>query len=142
MEDGDPQASADGQTAVPGELDQKQVLHFSKLRRHLVGQIVRLRPVFVEVVQLPFVLIWSPFEHFLRQTGNPRRARPKRGRYPTVMVDGAAAHNLEVLRLVARLGFCIAKGLAEADTIDRILRNAVDHARWSDAQDIVNRWNR
>ena len=58
---GNPQAAADWQAFVLGELNQKQVLHIGNLRGHVAGEVVHLRPVFVQVVEFPFIFIRRPF---------------------------------------------------------------------------------
>ena len=55
------------------------------------------------------------------------------------MIDGAAAHDLEVLRAQAALGLRIVERVGQADAVDRILRDAIDDARRSDAEDLVDR---
>ena len=50
----------------------------------------------------------------------------------------AAAHDLEILGELSAFGFRVAEGVGEADAVDRVLRDAVDHARRGDADDFVD----
>ena len=54
------------------------------------------------------------------------------------MVDGAAAHDLEVLGEQAPLGLWVVKGIGETHAVDRVLRNAVYLQRRCDADNFVN----
>ena len=54
------------------------------------------------------------------------------------MVDGAAAHDLEVLGEQLAFGLWVVKAVGETHAIDRILRNAVDLQRRCDADDFVD----
>ena len=74
----------------------------------------------------------------LGKPGNPRGARAKRGRHPAVVVDAAAAHDLEILGVFHLLGLRIVEGVGKADAVEWVLRDAVDHARRRDAQDVVD----
>ena len=70
--------------------------------------------------------------------GHPRHARAEGGGHPAVVVDGAAAHDLEILRVLAALGLRVVERVGEADAVDRVLRDAVDDARRRDADDFVD----
>src|SRR5262249_14548620 len=54
---------------------------------------------------------------------------------PAVVIDRVVAHHLEVLRLVRRggLGALGVEGVHHADTLDRLLRDAIDDLRRLDA---------
>ena len=54
------------------------------------------------------------------------------------MIDGAAAHDLEVLGEHLALGLWVVKGVGKTHAVDRILRNAVDLERWCDADNFIN----
>ena len=118
MHHGNPETAADGQHVVPRGLDGEHFLHLGELLRHLAGEVVGLRPVFLEVVELPLVLVGRPLADTGRSPGNPRDARAEGGSDPAVVVDGAAAHDLEILGELAALGFRVAEGVGEADAID------------------------
>ena len=50
-------------------LDQEELLQVFEPRRHLRGEIVRLRPILLEVVELPLVLVGGPFSEAGRRAG-------------------------------------------------------------------------
>ena len=139
VQDRNPEPAADREHLVLRGLDQEQLLHLRELLRHLRGQVVGLRPVVLEVVEFPDVLVGRPVPDAGRQARDPRGARAEGRGHPAVMVDGAAAHDLEVLRAQPALGLRVVEGVGEADAVDRILRDAVDHARRRDADDLVDR---
>ena len=82
----------------------EEVLHLLQLVRHLRGQVVVLggihRLQIADVVEFPVV----PGDHVGRRLGAqfPRQRRRGRRRDPAVVVDGAVAEHLEVLRRVPR----------------------------------------
>ncbi len=47
--------AADGKVLVLGGFDQEQIFHLREFRWILSSQIVRLAPIFIDVVQLPLV---------------------------------------------------------------------------------------
>jgi len=53
------------------------------------------------------------------------------------MINGAASHDLEILRVLDLLGSGIIERAGEADAIEGILRDAVDQVRRSKIQDVV-----
>jgi len=55
MEQGHPQTASDGQHLVPGGLNKEDLLQRLQLIGRLGGQIVRLAPVLVKVVEFPSV---------------------------------------------------------------------------------------
>ena len=73
-----------------------------------------------------------------RQARHPRNRGPEGRGHPAVVIDGAAAHDLEVLREQSALGLRVVEGVGEADAVDRVLRDAVDLARRRDADDLVD----
>ena len=108
-------------------------LHLLDLLRHLGGQIVELGGVLLDVVELPLV----SGDHIRRRRGAqlPRKGDRRRGRHPSVVIDGAIAEHLEILRRVSgrgvgvRLVPCVRHAHpfhgALLDAVDRIgLRNA------------------
>ena len=113
------------QHVVACRLDQPQALQFVQLFRHLLGQVVRLAPVLVGVVELPDVVVEG---RGLLADQEPRRLVP-RHRGPALVVDAAVAEHLEVLRLVplGRLG--VVERVQHADAFDRVLLHAVDRER-------------
>jgi hypothetical protein len=64
--------------------------------------------------------------------------RTEGGRQPALVINGPAAHDLEVLRPQAALRCWVVERVGEADTVDRVLLHTVDHARWRDAEDLVD----
>ena len=74
----------------------EEVLHLLELVRHLGGQVVGLGGVLLDVVEFPLVA----GDHVRRRGGAqlPRESRRGRGRHPPVVIDGAIAEHLEVLR--------------------------------------------
>ncbi len=92
----------------------------------LLGEVVRLRPVGVGVVELPDVVVEG--RHDGVDAGLPRRAvLGHRG--PALVVDAAVAEHLEVLRLVALGGVGVVEAVGHADALDRLLLHPVDHHR-------------
>ena len=100
----DPEAAADRKRLVLRGLDQEEVLQLRELLRHLRGEIVGLTPVLVQVVELPDVVVRRPLADAGGQSRDPWEPRAERGRHPAVVVDRAAAHDLEVLRAQPSLG--------------------------------------
>ena len=90
------------QHVVLDRFDQPQPLQLVQLLRHLLRQVVGLRPVLAAVVELPHVVVER--RHLLA-AHHPRRAVLGH-RAPALVVDAAVAEHLEVLRLVplGRLG--------------------------------------
>ena len=70
--------------------------------------------------------------------GNPGNARAERRRHPAVMVNAAAAHDLEILGVLHLRRLRVVERAGEADAVDRVLRNAIDHAGRCDAEDFVD----
>ena len=71
--------------------------------------------------------------------GDPRQPGAGGRRHPAVVVDRAAAHDLEVLGRQPARGVRVVEGVGEADAVDRVLRDAVDHPRRGDPEDLVDR---
>ena len=88
--------SSSGSTLYLRASSHEQRLELGELVGHLGGEVVRLGPVGVGVVELPGVVV----ERRQRQTLDPRR-RVAGDRGPALVVDAAVAEHLEVLRLVA-----------------------------------------
>jgi hypothetical protein len=98
----------------------EQLLQLLKSRGHLIGEVARLRPVVVGVVELPAVVDDRP-----RLAGHlPGHAVPSH-RGPSFVVDPAVADHLEVLRtpLVLRIG--VVERVPHRHALDRLLRHAV-----------------
>ena len=135
-----PKAAADRQRLVLRRLDEKDFLHLGQLFRHLCGEVVRLAPVLFQVVEFPDILVRRPLPNARRQCPAPTGARgPKARGHPAIVVDRAAAHDLEVLGEQLALGFRVVKGVGETDAVDWVLLDAVDRARRGDAENFVNR---
>ena len=97
-----------------------------KLFRHLLGQVVRLAPVLISVVELPVVIVEC--RDFLAPK-EPWRA-VSRHCGPAFVVDAAVAEHLEVLCLVplGRLG--VVERVRHADAFDRVLLDSIDEERF------------
>ena len=108
-----------------------------QLFRHLLGQVVRLAPVFIGVVELPGVVVEC--RGFLARDYEPRRLVP-RHRGPALVVDAAVAEHLEVLclMLLGRLG--IVERVRHADAFDRMLLDSVDEGRLGQAGHFKDGW--
>ena len=139
MKHGDPKAAADRQRLVLRGFDQEDLLHLRQLFRHLGGKVVGLAPILVEIVKLPDVLVRRPLPNAGRQPWNPRKPRPKGASHPTVVINGAAAHDFEILGEQPALGRRIVERIGETDAVDRVLLDAVHRARRGDADDLVDR---
>ena len=74
-----------------------------------------------------------------RQPWQPGHPWPEHRRHPAVVIDRAAAHNLEVLRQQTAWSVRIVKGIREAHAVDRILGDPVDFPRRRDAKYLVDR---
>src|SRR5580692_1275495 len=103
------------------------------------GEIVGLAPVVLQVVEFPDIVIRRPIVYAGRQPWEPRCPRPKGARQPVVMVDGAAAHNFEVLSEQLPLGLRVGKSIGETHTIYGVLLDAIHRVRRGDAEDLVYR---
>ena len=112
------------QDVVAGRLDQPLPLQLGQLVGHLRGQVVRLGPVGIGVVQLPDVVI---------EGGRFRRQLPRDGvagdRRPAVVVDAAVAEHLEVLDGVLVLGVPVVEAVEHARAFHRRLLDALDVGR-------------
>ena len=117
----------------------KMFLHLRQFFRHFRREVIGLAPVFVQVVKLPDVLVRRPLLNAGRQPRNPRNPRPEGAGHPAVVIDGAAAHDLEVLGKQSALRLRICKRIGETDAVDRVLLDAVHRARRRDADDLVDR---
>ena len=123
---GGPQAAADGQVLVLRGFEMKSSLHLIELLWIRSGEVVRLTPVFVDVVELPLVRQGRPFLDALRHSADPRLARARGAGEPAVVIDPAAGHDVEELRLARPRRLGIAKRVDHADAVDRILLESVD----------------
>lgn len=103
---------------VLNRFDQPKALQFSQFIGFLCGEIMRLSPV-VGAVKLPHVVVerW-------RGIGLPRGAVLGNCR-PTLMVDAAVTHHLEVLHFVGFLRFRVTQCAQHADALQRRLRDPV-----------------
>ena len=122
----------------------EEVLHLLELTRHLGRQVVVLGGVLLDVIKLPIVA----GDHIRRRLGAqlPRQGHRRRRRHPTVVIDGAIAEHLEVLRRVSGrgVGVRLVPRVRHArafdgdlfDAVDRIgLRNA---GRFEDGRDDID----
>ena len=111
----------------------EEALHLLKLLRHLGGQVVELGGVLLDVVEFPLV----PGDHIRRRAGAelPRESRRGRDRHPALVVDGAIAEHLEVLRGVSgrRVGVRLVPRVRHAHAFDGALLDAVDRIGRRDA---------
>ena len=108
-------------------------LHLLELLRHLGGQVVGLGGILLDVVELPVV----PGDHIRRRGAAqfPRERRRGRARHPSVVIDGAVAEHLEILRGVpgGRVGVRLVPRVRHAHAFDRALLDAVDRVGRRDA---------
>ena len=58
--------------------------------------------------------------------GNPRTPRAKGAGHPAVVVNGAAAHDLEILGQQSALGLWIVKSVSKTHSVDRVLGHTVN----------------
>ena len=111
----------------------EEALHLLELIRHLGGQVVELGGVLLDVVELPVV----PGDHIRRRSGAelPRKICRGRDRHPALVVDGAIAEHLEVLRGVPgrRVGVRLVPRVRHAHAFDGALLDAVDRIGRRDA---------
>ena len=80
-----------------------------------------------------------PFSNAGGQSGHPWEARSDCRGDPAVVIDRAAAHDLEVLRAQPTFGRRVVEAVGETHAVERILRHAVDDARRGDADRLVDR---
>ena len=139
MEHRDPEAAPDWQRLVLRRFDQEDVLHLRQFFGHSGGEVVGLAPVLVEIVELPDVLVRRPLPNAGRQPRNPWDAAAHDASHPTVVIDGAAAHDFEILGEQLTLRRRIAERIGETDAVDRVLLDAVHRAGRRDADDLVDR---
>ena len=114
----------------------EEVLHLLELVRHLGGQVVGLGRVLLDVIKLPLV----PGDHIRRRLGAqlPRKRHRRRGRHPPVVIDGAIAEHLEILRRVSGrgVGVRLIPGIHHAYPFDGALLDAVDHHRAAECRSL------
>ena len=109
---------------VLGRLRHEDRLHLLQLVRHCRREVVVLRVVLGDVVQLPVVVVDGREDTGPHQPGRLRR----RGRGdPPVVIDGAVADHLEVLgfTLGGSVGVGLVPGVRHAHAFDRPLLDAV-----------------
>ena len=108
-------------------------LHLLDLLRHLGGQVVELGGVLLDVIKLPLV----PGDDIRRRGAAqlPRESHRRRGRHPPVVIDGAIAEHLEVLRRVSGrgVGVRLVPRVRHAHAFDGDLLDAVDRIGLRDA---------
>jgi hypothetical protein len=93
------------------------------------GEVVRLTPVVVDVIQLPHI-VDEPF----RGVRNHFPWRAVAGdRHPPLVVDATVSTHLEVLRAVPVGRFGFVEGVAHAGALYRFLGHAVDAGRLGDS---------
>ena len=111
----------------------EEVLHLLDLLRHLGGKVGELGGVLLDVIELPLV----PRDHIGRRGGAqlPRNGRRGRRRHPSIVIDGAIAEHLEVLRGVPSrcIGVRLVPGVDHAHAFDGVLLDAVDRIGRRDA---------
>ena len=116
------------QHLVARRLDDPQPLQFAQLLRHLLGEVLGLAPVLGGVVEFPHVIV----ERGIAARDPGRVVLGHRG--PALVVDGAVAHDLEVLRLVAFRRLGVVERVEHADAVDRVLLDAVHRDRLGNAR--------
>ena len=112
---------------------------FSRL---LGREVLRLREVVRQVVQLPRVLLGVPLARSERRERRrrelPRRLVEARARPPAVLVDRPRADHLEVLHGVPLRGVRVVERVEEARAVHRLLLDPVDDLRLRDAGRLEN----
>jgi hypothetical protein len=118
------EAVVEGQHVVLGCLRHEAVLQIAQLLRLRGRQIVGLREVLVNVVELPPVLVEA------RAAGRqPRQPAVQASGDPPVVIERPVAEHLEVLCDSAAGCILVREGVCHADSFDRLLRHAV-HLTW------------
>ncbi len=108
------------QHLVLARLLQEQLLQFLQLSRDIGrGNVVVLRPVLAQVVELPRHVVEGILVD--RPDDLPRRPDHFRAGDPAIVIDGVVAHHLEILRLVRgrRVGVGLIEGVRKAHAFDR-----------------------
>ena len=118
---------------VRRRLRNEQVLKLSKLVRLRRGQVVGLRKVFFDVVQLPGVVIKAGGAGHL-----PREFPVAAPRDPAVVIDGAVAKHLEVLGDPLALCIGMFPGVVHRHAFDGALVDTVDFDRLGDTRSLQN----
>ena len=108
-------------------LDQEEFLHVAQPVGHLGGEVVVLRIILGDVVKLPGVAVDDIGE--LAQALIPGRLGWRGRGEPTVVVDGAVAYHLEILRAARGWGVSVrfVEGVRHAHAFNRLLSHAIDH---------------
>ncbi len=117
----------------------KRSLHLLELLGIRCGEVFRLAPVDVDVVQLPLVRQRRPFLDPLGHAADPGFARAGRAGEPAVVVDAAAGHDVEELRGARSRRLGVGQGVGHADAGDRVLLEAVHDTRRGDLRQLVDR---
>ena len=128
------QPVVDGQHVVARRLDEPEALQLAELLRHLLGEVLRLAPVLVGVVELPDVIVERRGLFLRPRVGVPRH------RGPALVIDAAVAEHLEVLRLVPLRRLGVVERIEHADAFDRRLRDAVHRERFGYSRRFEDRW--
>ena len=136
---GDPGVEALGAAVVDGQheialgLLQEECLQLLQLLRVLRGQVVGLTEVLVDVIELPDVV--RERRILRKQPWNRVACR----RDPAVVVDGAVAEHLEVLRLPAVCSLRVVRGVEHRHAVHRTLVHAVDRPGLGDTRGLESR---
>ena len=107
-------------------------LQLLDLVRHLRREVIELGGVFLDVVKLPLV---RADVRRRRGAQHPWLGHRRRRRHPTLVIDGAIAEHLEILRgaLARGVGVGLVQGVQHAHPFDRALLDAVDDFGLRDA---------
>ena len=125
------ETSCDGgvewQHFVLARLLQEQLLQVFQLLRISRGNVIVLRPVLAQVVELPSHVIEGILVNWPDDL--PRRPDHFRAGDPAIVIEGVVAHHLEILGVVRgwRVGVGFIPGIRHAHPFNRPLRDAVDH---------------
>ena len=97
-------------------------LHLAQLFWHLRSQVIGLREILIDVVELPLGR-----QHINVSTDSTPRQTEWRGRSePSVVIDAGVAKDLEILCLAAIFGFGVVERVNHAGPFDGVLVRAID----------------
>ena len=124
------------QHVVLVRLLQKQTLQFLQLLRISCDNVIVLRPVLAQVVELPSHVIEGILVNWPDDL--PRRPDHFRAGDPAIVIKCVVAHHLEVLGVVRRwrIGVRLVESVRHAHPFNRPLRDSVHHGRRRDTRDL------
>src|SRR6185437_12908207 len=97
--------------------------------------VLRLAEVHINVVELPTIVI-----EIRCSPGHPGQPTVPAACDPSLVIDRSIAEHLEILGRTRAL--CAralpVEGIGHADSLDRLLRDSIEHGRLGDSNDIEN----